>query len=175
MTSFRSDPLLGLARGILIFSMVLAVIAAAGFLIGAGVIVAMYPAVTGWLAEHAAPALSFWAILAIALLAAGVFVLIYRFANLLRRIVDTVGDGDPFIPDNADRLNHMAWLVIGVQALSIPIGALGAWLAMHIKDAQIDIDAGLDINGVLLAVVLFILARVFRRGADMREELEGTV
>ena len=31
------------------------------------------------------------------------------------------------------------------------------------------------ILGILLALVLFILARVFREGAAMRSELEGTV
>jgi hypothetical protein len=38
-----------------------------------------------------------------------------------------------------------------------------------------DVDFGLSFGGVLLALVLFILARVFRKGAEMRAELEGTV
>ena len=33
----------------------------------------------------------------------------------------------------------------------------------------------LVLGGILLALVLFILARVFRKGAEMRAELEGTV
>ena len=37
------------------------------------------------------------------------------------------------------------------------------------------VDSGFDVNGLLLMLILFILARVFRKGADMRAELEGTV
>ena len=43
------------------------------------------------------------------------------------------------------------------------------------ENADITIDAGLDIEGILLALILFILARVFRHGARMRDDLEGTV
>ena len=32
-----------------------------------------------------------------------------------------------------------------------------------------------DLTGFLIVLVLFILARVFRHGAAMREDLEGTV
>ena len=39
----------------------------------------------------------------------------------------------------------------------------------------VTIDAGLDLSGIVLVVVLFILARVFRHGAAMRADLEGTV
>ncbi len=34
---------------------------------------------------------------------------------------------------------------------------------------------GISGNGLLLMLILFILARVFRKGAEMRAELEGTV
>jgi hypothetical protein len=31
------------------------------------------------------------------------------------------------------------------------------------------------LGGVILSLTLFVLARVFRKGTDMREDLEGTV
>lgn len=34
---------------------------------------------------------------------------------------------------------------------------------------------GIDASGILLVILLFILARVFRKGTEMREDLEGTV
>ena len=40
---------------------------------------------------------------------------------------------------------------------------------------KIDTDFGFDGGGILLILILFILARVFRHGAAMREDLEGTV
>jgi hypothetical protein len=113
------------------------------------------------------------AIIAVMLLALIPIGMILLFLHLLRLIIDSVGIGDPFVPDNAVRLSRMAWLAVGVQLASIPIGAIGAWLAQHVKDA--DIDIGVSMEGIALALILFILARVFRRGAEMREELEGTV
>jgi len=113
------------------------------------------------------------AIIAVMLLALIPIGMILLFLHLLRLIIDSVGIGDPFVPDNAVRLSRMAWLAVGVQLASIPIGAIGAWLAQYVKDA--DIDSGVSMGGFALALILFILARVFRRGAEMREELEGTV
>jgi galactitol-specific phosphotransferase system IIC component len=50
------------------------------------------------------------------------------------------------------------------------------WLASVAKEAHADVRTDLDLGGsLLLPLVLFILARVFRHGAAMREELEGTV
>ena len=111
-----------------------------------------------------------------ALLALGVYFLV-----LLRRIVLSVGDGDPFIPENAERLSRMGWTVLVGQVASIPVGAMVLWIASLIEDSTDDAVAGLRADfgfsgsGLLLMLVLFILARVFRRGAEMREELEGTV
>ncbi|MEP3422842.1 MAG: DUF2975 domain-containing protein [Erythrobacter sp.] len=104
--------------------------------------------------------------------------LTFVFMGKLRAIISSVGDGDPFIPDNAERLNFMAWLMLAVQALMIPTAALAVFLtewSQELEDAEISIDAGLDIDGILIVVILFILARVFKHGAAMREDLEGTV
>ena len=123
---------------------------------------------------------------AIALVLAGIAVLLAMavwFLVLLRRIVLSVGTGDPFVPENAERLARMGWLVLAGQIASIPVGALVMWIASIIEDspaaghayADIHADFGFSASSLLLMLVLFILARVFRRGAEMREELEGTV
>lgn len=123
---------------------------------------------------------------AIALVLAGVAVLLAMaiyFLILLRRIVLSVGTGDPFIPENAERLSRMGWLVLAGQIASIPVGALVMWIASlvegspaagHIR-ADFHSDFGFSGSSLLLMLILFILARVFRRGAEMREELDGTV
>ena len=109
-----------------------------------------------------------------ALIALGIYFLV-----LLRRIVRSVGDGDPFIPINAQRLSRMGWLALFGQLVSIPAGAAVVWAARIAADnpdkVRVDDDFGFTFGGVLLVLILFILARVFRRGAEMREELEGTV
>ena len=42
-------------------------------------------------------------------------------------------------------------------------------------DHEVGSGDGFSLTGILMVLILFILARVFKRGAEMREELEGTV
>lgn len=113
-------------------------------------------------------------VIAFAILAA-----LFVFFGRLRAIINTVGDGDPFAPANAERLNLMAWLLLAAQVLTWPLIAVGLPLvrwASKLEGVTISGDfSGLDLTGVLMVLVLFILARVFRHGAAMREDLEGTV
>jgi len=109
---------------------------------------------------------------------AGFVALVVWFLLLLRRIVDTVGEGDPFVPVNADRLSRMGWIVVGTQVLSIPAKAMLLYFAELLKDVEgvhIEHDVGVSGGAIVLILVLFILARVFRHGTAMREDLEGTV
>jgi hypothetical protein len=100
----------------------------------------------------------------------------FFFFRLLRRIVDSVGDGDPFVPINADRLQSMGWLSLGLQALVMMATPLMIWFdALPEKPNVHHGDSGFSIGALVTALLLFVLARVFRVGAEMREELEGTV
>lgn len=113
--------------------------------------------------------------IALALIAIG---LAFVFFGKLRAIIATVGEGDPFAPENADRLSIMAWLLLAIQIIAIPLGGLGLLIARWaepLENAEINIDAGMDLTSILMVIILFILARVFRHGAAMREDLEGTV
>ena len=125
--------------------------------------------------EVAFPLLQLTGIMLIGLL---IVVLLFVFFGKLRAIISTVGQGDPFAPANADRLSLMGWLMLGVQLAIFPAAWLGMSLARfadEIEDAHLTIDGGWDLEGLLLVIILFILARVFRHGAAMREDLEGTV
>ncbi|GMN01868.1 DUF2975 domain-containing protein [Erythrobacter sp. MTPC3] len=118
------------------------------------------------------------AVLGFLALALAAVVIIFVFFGKLRAIIETVGDGDPFVPENAERLTVMAWLLLFVQALSIPMAGLlllvAKWAA-PMENADVTVDAGFDLVGITMVVVLFILARVFKHGAEMRDDLEGTV
>ena len=175
------DPLLASARIVLVFFIAVLGFAAAAITLGAPTvlifqdrIVAAFAAegVTG--AARIFPALPIVMLGVAALLALGVYFLV-----VLRRIVNSVGEGDPFVPVNASRLSRMAWAVFAGQVLSIPIGRAVLWIATIVADEKDHVhvgdDFGVTSSGLLLMLVLFILARVFRRGAEMREELEGTV
>jgi len=97
------------------------------------------------------------------------------FVRQLGRMIDTVGHGDPFIPDNADRLTRMAWLALAIQLIALPMAALAGWLALRLDEGVFELRSDFSFTGIGLAIVLFILARVFRHGAAMRDDLEGTV
>ena len=123
----------------------------------------------------AMPTLSIVSLLAVALV---LCVLVFLFFGKLRGIIDTVADGDPFVPANADRLNAMGFLQIAIYAVSLIASGtamLVADWARQFTDAEISASVDVDVPAILLIIVLFILARVFRHGAAMREDLEGTV
>lgn len=115
------------------------------------------------------------AIVAVLLLILIVAALSFHFFRLLSQIIDTVSDGEPFTADNSERLNRMGWIALIFQIASIPIGALAAYIAMNIPSDDFSADFEFSLTGILFAIVLFILARIFRQGAAMRDDLEGTV
>ena len=50
-----------------------------------------------------------------------------------------------------------------------------AYLGDFVPSENLKVDFDFTLTGLLLAIVLFILARIFRHGVEMREDLEGTV
>lgn len=108
-----------------------------------------------------------------AVLGVGVIVLNYVVLKRLLVIVGTVSEGDPFVAANAHRLQTIAWALLGLQVLSMGIGAIGK--AVSSPGHPVNLDAGFSINGWLAVLLTFLLARVFAEGASMRDELEGTV
>jgi hypothetical protein len=91
----------------------------------------------------------------------------------LLKMVETVRRGDPFVADNAYRLNAIAWFLLALQLLTIVIGGIGKAIAS--KEFPLHLDAGFSTSGWLAVILTFVLARVFAEGALMREDLEGTV
>ncbi|HEX8262257.1 MAG TPA: DUF2975 domain-containing protein [Allosphingosinicella sp.] len=97
----------------------------------------------------------------------------YVVLKRLLGMVGTVRMGDPFVAANAERLQAIAWALLGLQLLSLVIGGIGK--ALSTPAHPVDLDAGFSINGWLAVLLTFVLARVFAQGALMREDLEGTV
>lgn len=91
----------------------------------------------------------------------------------LLSIVDTVRAGDPFIIENARRLQAIATTLLGIQFLHLVIGGIAARTRSQVQ--QLDIDWSFSITPWLVVLLLFVLARVFEHGARMRTDLEGTV
>jgi hypothetical protein len=95
--------------------------------------------------------------------------IVHAVLRRLLAIVDTVRVGDPFILDNARRLEAIAWSVMALEALRMVVAAIAAvvW-----EPGRIDAFSFAPWLAVLL---LFVLAGVFTHGARIREDLEGTV
>jgi len=97
----------------------------------------------------------------------------YAVLKQLLAIVLTVRAGDPFVAGNAHRLQAIAWALLGLQLLSLVIGAIGK--AVSTPAHPVHLDAGFSVSGWLAVILTFLLARVFAEGTLMREDLEGTV
>lgn len=88
-------------------------------------------------------------------------------------IVLTVSAGDPFVSENASRLQTIAWALLGLEALHFAVGAISASVSTAAQ--PIDLDWNFSFTRWIAVLLLFVLARVFEQGARMREDLEGTV
>jgi hypothetical protein len=166
------DPLLAAARVVLFVAMGSTLLGAAAFATGFVAVVATRAGIlAAFLGADLAPGTVGIVLGVLALLTVS-SALSFYFVRHLYRIVGTVGEGDPFIPVNAERFRSMGWIALAVDVLLLGVAALA-------HEAENHRTGGIEINfafsGLLLALVLFVIARVFREGTRMREELEGTV
>lgn len=95
--------------------------------------------------------------------------IVHAILRRLLAIVDTVRDGDPFIVENARRLNVIAWSVLSLELLRLIVGAIAAavWAPGRVDS--------FSIASWFAVLLLFVLSGVFAQGARMRADLEGTV
>lgn len=106
------------------------------------------------------------AIVVIGLIGAAI---VHTILRRLLAIVDSVRAGDPFILDNARRLDAIAWRVLALEGLRLIVAAIAAvvWIPGRV-------DA-FSFAPWLAVLLLFVLAGVFTHGARMRDDLAGTV
>ncbi len=120
-------------------------------------------------AEDVKPGRMFVAMVGIVVFAAG----IAYVCSQLRRILSTLAEGDPFVPENGPRLTRIAMAIAAIEIIRT--------LATLIIDATVDLGdhyvASISFNLTVwgAVVVLFVLAQVFREGARLREEQKMTI
>jgi hypothetical protein len=93
-------------------------------------------------------------------------------------IVDTAIAGDPFVGANADRLNRIGFLLAGLMAVQLLTLIFVAGIAPEsIDNPHFKISGGSEPDpvGMLAILLIFVLARIFKHGTRMRDELEGMV
>lgn len=178
MFRISKDPLLAAAQIVLLLSFALLALGTAALVMAAGAFLTVQrEEIFLRIAQAGAPQSAYWAGLGLILLFLIVFLAGLRFLLELNRIVRSVDAKEPFDPANASRLARMAWLVAIAQILLIPASMIAAWLYSFANGIP-GYGAprfGPSAGGLLLILTLFILARVFRKGAEMREDIEGTI
>lgn len=103
---------------------------------------------------------------------------LYRFFQRLQKIIDSVASQSVFEMANANHLKAMGWYFLASQAaVTLATAANLLWSAGGDERELVEnsIELFLTLPSYLLVVVLFILSEVFRHGAAMRDDLEGTV
>jgi hypothetical protein len=105
-------------------------------------------------------------IIVVGVIGAGV---VHTILQRLLAIVDSVRAGDPFIDENARRLDAIAWRVAALEGLRLVVAAIAAvvWEAGKFP--------AFSLAPWLAVLLLFVLAGVFAHGARLRADLEGTV
>lgn len=173
----KSDLLLGALRFLVMAIIGLCCFAIVCLLLGAPLVIAFQGDVMALLTIGAESGGQFGVAIVLLMLGiAALLGLVICFFYLLMKITDTVRDGDPFVPENARRLGRMGWVAIAAHAWGLVVTIPGAWMASMVSDPQANDAVEVRLGGsVVLILVLFILARVFRHGAAMREDLEATV
>jgi hypothetical protein len=174
------DWLLTVAKVILIFAEIVFAFSLIAVVIGViAVLTFARGKVLADLAAAGAPGEAYWVMIAVLVLVWVMLSLSMLFVRQLRAIVGTVDEGDPFRPDNAARLARMGWYALGTQVCEFAGQPLVAAYGKYASGATLGISTSggqhVSLAPLGFAVTLFILARVFRQGATMRADLEGTV
>lgn len=110
-----------------------------------------------------------WALALVAPVMVAAHLLLRRLLAILR----TVESGDPFVAVNARRLQTVAWCLLAIQLCDVGFG---------IADMQINLAAGERVSGWspgltgwIAVLMTFVLARIFREGARLRDDAELTI
>lgn len=88
----------------------------------------------------------------------------------LRRILATLAEGDPFVPENAARLTRVAATIAVTQLLRIAVA-----LVVHFNFANAKVGLNFDLIAWASVAALFILSQVFREGTRLRDEEKMTI
>jgi hypothetical protein len=105
------------------------------------------------------------------LLVGGYFGALIVIINRLRRVFETLIQGDPFRSQNVARLRLIGLGLIALEGLGYLVHlAAGVVLASRSRS-----DLSINLTAWFAILVVFVLAEVFREGARLRDEAELTI
>ena len=115
------------------------------------------------------PGQLFVAMIGIAVFAVG----IAYVCSQLRRILSTLAEGDPFVPENGPRLTRIAIAIAAIEIVRTVATLVAAALIDLGENFRLEINVNLAVWGAV--IVMFVLAQVFREGTRLREEEKMTI
>lgn len=97
---------------------------------------------------------------------------VHLILTRLGALVSATAAGDAFTHANAARLQAIGWALLAINVADLVFG----WLSVNASAATGEYFGwSFSLTGWIAVPMLFVLAHVFRQGATMREDLEGTV
>ncbi|MET7622009.1 DUF2975 domain-containing protein [Streptomyces sp. NPDC005408] len=101
-------------------------------------------------------------------------------ALLLRRLLLSIAEGEPFRPGNAARVAGIAGLTAGGSLAAAFSPALGAGLVLERlgldgAGSPVTTTFSLPVVPLLVALLLLALAETFRRGTELAQDVDGLV
>lgn len=88
----------------------------------------------------------------------------------LRKILATLAEGDPFVPENANRLTRIAIAIAVTQLLRYAVALI---IGIAVEGTRIEFTV--DLIAWASVAALFILSQVFREGTRLRDEEKMTI
>lgn len=91
-------------------------------------------------------------------------------AGQLKKILKTLIDGDPFVPENARRLSRLALIVAGMEVSKYVIG-----FAASMFEVSTSVSFNINLASWVAVITLTVLSQVFAEGTRLREEEKMTI
>ncbi len=145
--------------------------------VGVFILAALAMAGIGSLREHFEVTTPFMALMSSASMIVGTFVFLIIIGQL-RAICRTLLEGDPFVPQNADRLRTIWIAVAGGEILRLVSSYFISWMGGKQAGGsgqELEWAPDLRIYVWFMVLALIILSAVFREGARLRQEQKLTV
>ncbi len=96
----------------------------------------------------------------------------------LKGVFGTLRQGRPFVPANAVRIRRIAWGIIGLQIAGSVLVYVSSYTAIRAFDAEgLTLHPRIEFDpiAVIAALIMFVIAEVFREGSRLDEEQSLTV
>lgn len=103
----------------------------------------------------------------------GIAIMAFLMFGHLVKVVKTVGEGNAFTRENAERLRKIAYLSLGILASEFVLACIEYFYHGSTRDGLRWFDW--DPSSIITILVLFVLARVFEEGVRLNDEAQFTV